>query len=306
LGSVAIVVRNAKAVIHSVVVVASLTACTTSGVESTSRSDGSLVSANQVQTSDHTGASTATVFGEGLESPKSQTSLQTIANLTTSEEILVFNAQQRLIERCMAERGYDYTALAAEAPTVRFTTIPSAEEIERHGYLYVSARFAEVAQTAAPDPQLSPEQLGALESGSSGPGCAESSARELGYEEFGTVSSTILNAYTEHQVRARSDPRYLDVLNLWSVCLEGFGYRAEDTEQIVEAAEEFPGGLAGEEARTLAIRDYACRTSSGLSDVAEQIQFELDAIWIEENPGTVDAINSAKTGLLERATQVLD
>lgn len=235
-----------------------------------------------------------------------QQSLESVALLTTSENTLVYNAQQRSIQVCMAERGFEYPFSTTAEPEFRFPSEPTMDEIETSGYLWRLARFEAYGEQPQPEAGLSSSQLEALEGTAERPGCGETSAKALGAEEFGVASSVLLNAYSEHQTAARSDPLYESALDDWSNCLGDQGYDAIDLEQVVDLAESLPGQLEGEEARVLAIRDYGCRDSSGLTAVELRIVHDLDQEWLEDNPGAVEALNDAKERLIERAEAIIE
>jgi hypothetical protein len=257
----------------------------------------------------------APISSEGAAEPSEvertvQNAFVVAASPTVSESATVHNATQHLIAECMTERGFSYAPIPypADAARVRVEAElpPTAEELDEHGYAWRVVRLQQIAANEPAGDTLSAEALIALDGSGNDPGCGEQAAADLGVLEFNQATQVIFSAEGEAWVGIATDPRHVELENRWSACMAESGYDVDRRQDAEALGFEIEGGVDGQASRNVAQADYACRDTSGLSELRRHLVDEAGRAWLDDNPGVLEAVNEAKGTMLERSLDAVD
>lgn len=281
---------------------------------STQTRDSTSVGSDRAQGAIGSPSPSEPISPEGAAEPsEDETTVQNAfvvaASPTVSESATVHNATQHLIAECMTARGFSYAPIPypADAARVRVEAElpPTAEELDEHGYAWRVVRLQQIAANEPAGDAISAEARVALEGSANDPGCGEQAAADLGVLEFNQAAQNIYSAEGEAWVRIATDPRHVETEQRWSACMAESGYDVDRREDAEALGFEIEGGVDGQASRILAQADYACRETSGLSELRRQLVDEAGRAWLEDNPGALEAVNHAKAIMLERALEAV-
>lgn len=218
---------------------------------------------------------------------------------------LLERAEQVLISRCMAERGFPY-AVTEPAPEVREQRsfpygVDDVEWARAHGYGGRADRAGEAARQADPNQRyfrrLSARErvaartalMGASPVGlsataptgmtltASPDGCIARAEGSL-YGDLPAwfrVKVVTMNLRPVQEARVREDPRYAEAVRAWAACMRAAGrpYDSPDDSRAAAAAfaRELPPDRADTAATALAVTEATCATSTALSRVSQAL-----------------------------------
>jgi hypothetical protein len=141
--------------------------------------------------------------------------------ITSDNDHVVWAVRERLVEQCMAQRGYEYV----ESPypedgnvTALSILYPDPALVEAHGYLWRAAVTPPIPPSPENQYQSDPPALDALGS------CGDSALATLDQGAVSEIMNTISAADTETQVAATTDRRFLDAMTVWGDCMSARGF----------------------------------------------------------------------------------
>jgi hypothetical protein len=195
------------------------------------------------------------------------------------------------MQRCMAERGFEYP-LAKFSPRQKISSIPDPALLAQFGYAW-RLHAADIAST----------QTAEIPSYQCGPAAGEL----LGQADYDASVQVLQSADSELFQQTLGDPRYLAVLQSWSACMSGSGYVYKDlSEPRAQTSSMVPGGDQNPNAILIAQTDYACQEQVGLREVRYETLAELTATWLEDHPQALLDVQNQKAAIVERAKAILE
>lgn len=236
----------------------------------------------------------------------------------TSE--VTWAAQERLIQECMADRGFEYDPLpspgyetswiqdrrnrvmtAERAATVGYHPIPFSMNPE------LDAAYEELEQRTSDPAYLA--ALGAQTGEATELGCNILTQQQINgdldlqSEDFnrivGEAEQQVINAVL-------ADPAYSAAVAEWTSCMNAAGHQYNTPEDAFNDPRWTTAPEADDTERAVAQQDATCREEAGLNDALWQAQRAAVAQWIDENTSIVEGLQEAEEELLERAQSLLD
>ncbi|MFE2850299.1 hypothetical protein ACFXJO_04100 [Streptomyces lavendulae] len=250
---------------------------------------------------------------------------------------LLARAEQVLISRCMAERGFAYAVTEPPAPERRSFPygVDDVEWARANGYGGRAAREDERARAADPNQRwfhrlpareraaartalmgASPVGLSArtptgMTLTASTQGCLAQAQRAL-YGDLAAwfrVKVVTMNLRPAQEERVRRDPRYAEAVGQWAACMRAAGRPYDSPDASRSAAAALADGLPAERAdaaeTALAVTEATCATGTPLSRVSRALDHtygdEVRALHQDE----IDLRRRLQKDALPRAERVV-
>ena len=258
--------------------------------------------------------------------------------LSGAEDAFLWQAEEALVSRCMAEQGFRYVVERRSTGQPRCTFPYGNDDVgwaRRHGFGSASAAAADAEQPVGPNDEyvrrLSAERQAAYVSALNGDprryvsaglpngmrvmatvdGCTAAVRRELYGEprEWLVASYTVQAIGGEAHRRVTADPRYLSVLDRWRACMAARGHRYASpgaaADELARSAGAQPGPASRADEIRVAVASADCAKDSRLVAVAtrldEQHRQRVGAEWQR----SVVSYHQRRAAALARARQLL-
>lgn len=216
---------------------------------------------------------------------------------------VIFDAQELLISRCMADQGFVYPVSAFQETPPRPGYYPPDDLLARHGYAWRA--YVRIPSPPSQLGQKTPEYLRALEGEDSAIGCGEASVLSLELQRLFSIQQQFYNAQAEVDAAVEADNRNAPLAASWSTCLTGRGYSYDRPAGAEEAGLNSPDGPESPASVQLAIQDYSCRQETRYAESRSVMRKDAVQNWLESNPELLAELVSAEQVVLERAKRVL-
>ncbi|MEU8465952.1 hypothetical protein [Streptomyces sp. NPDC029003] len=259
--------------------------------------------------------------------------------LTAGQSRLLERAEQVLIGRCMAQRGFRY-AVTEPPPQARAKRsfpygLDDVAWARAHGYGGRDDRASEAARRADPNQRyfhgLSARGraaartalMGASPAGltataptgttltASPDGCIARAERSL-YGDLAAwfrVKVVTMNIRPAQEAKVRADPRYAEAVGAWAACMRAAGrpYASPDDSRAAAAAfaEELPPDRADAAESALAVAEATCATGTGLSRVSQALDHSYGDEFRARHRGDIDLRRRLQNAALPEAERVV-
>jgi hypothetical protein len=270
-----------------------------------------------------------------------QIRLRDVSGLSVEDSRFLFLAEEELVSRCMAARGFRYVAVAppkdAEEPEAPYGN-DDVEWARRYGFGKLVAPRSVLAEFERTHPnrtiveRLTPDRRRAygqaltgdlrrqvaitLPDGSQRTATVDGCVADVRRRLYGDLRSWLMRGYQAQnigqQVRARviGDPRYTDAVARWRSCMQERGYRYEDPgtarRELGALLEKAPDPIRLRDREVaVAVADAECAARVGLVAAAVRLDLDLRAIVLAENEGVVVAYRDQQASALQRAKELL-
>ncbi|MFD4660742.1 hypothetical protein ACFWP2_34595 [Kitasatospora sp. NPDC058444] len=216
------------------------------------------------------------------------------------------SAYERLVERCMRERGAPIQPLVHVRPPLkdfleRRYGLTDLEQAERYGYGLPPSR--EAAPAPAP-PELTDAQRLVYEGtpgGEQPQGCVGRAVEQLGDAARVRETPVAMELQRKSWDASAKDPRVVAATARWSSCMNALGYHASSP---VDTSDRKAADLAAERAQ--AASEVRCNRSSGVVREWFAVEAAYQDEMIERNKDALSAERSAAQRVVDRARAVLD
>lgn len=214
-------------------------------------------------------------------------------------------AYERLVERCMRERGAPIQALTHVRPPLkdlleRRYGLTDLEQAEQYGYGLPPSRDA--APPSAPKLTTAQRRVYDGVSGGGQPrGCVDWAVRQIGDTSRARDTPFAMKLQRSTWDASAKDPRVVAAVARWSSCMSARGYHlSSPVDSPVKAATD----KAAERAQATA--EVRCNRSSGVVREWFAVEAAYQEEAIERDKGTLIAERSAALRVADRARAVLD
>lgn len=218
------------------------------------------------------------------------------------DDRLLWDTTEKLVAECMAALGFTY--IIEEYPTggnrdLITSLYPPDDLVQKYGYDWtISGRPVppDPPNASNPDPKF---HQALNDSG----GCVATTFAKTKRQSYVDTLEVIDQAASDIRQRSLSDPRYLAVANKWSECMTQQGYvmsAPSDQKKLLESGDPTSPPMI-----KVALADYGCQRQVGLAETARDIRVELNTRWIEDNPGTIEAIKAAKLAVIATCKELI-
>ncbi|MBD0670223.1 hypothetical protein [Streptomyces sp. CBMA156] len=216
------------------------------------------------------------------------------------------SAYERLVERCMRDRGAPIQPLTHVRPPLkdfleRRYGLTDLEQAERYGYGLPPTRDA--AAAPAP-PELTEAQRLVYDGGpGEGPsqGCVGWAVQQIGDTARVRETPVAMELQRKSWDASAKDPRVVAATARWSACMSALGYHVSSP---VDTAATPTSDQAAE--RALAASEVRCSRSSGVVREWFAVEAAYQDEMIERNKDALLAERSAALRVVNRAHAVLD
>lgn len=218
------------------------------------------------------------------------------------DDRLIWETTERLIASCMASLGYKYIEEGYPAGGNRDLLVslyPPIELVQKYGYDWTIA-----GRPVPPDPPNASNPDPDFQRSLNDPGgCASTVFAKTDRQTYVDALEVVDEAASEIRQRSLADPRYLAVTEKWSECMTQQGYdmaTPSDQKKLLENADPTSPPLV-----KVALADYGCQRRVRLAETARDIRMELNGRWLDDNSGTIEALNAAKSAVIARCKELL-
>lgn len=214
-------------------------------------------------------------------------------------------AYERLVERCMRERGAPVKALTHVRPPLkdfleRRYGLTDLEQAEQYGYGLPPSRDA--APPTAPKLTTAQRRVYDGASGGGQPrGCVGWAVRQLGDTSRARDTPFAMDLQRKTWDASAKDPRVVAAVARWSSCMSARGYHLSSP---VDTTGKAAVGKAAERAQATA--EVRCNRSSGVVRDWFAVEAAYQEESIERDKDTLIAERSAALRVVGRARAVLD
>ncbi|MFG2616735.1 hypothetical protein ACGFXC_03865 [Streptomyces sp. NPDC048507] len=255
---------------------------------------------------------------------------------TAGQSRLLERAEQVLIGRCMANRGFRYAV--TEPPPAQRSFPYGLDDVEwarAHGYGGRDDRAAEAARLADPNQRyfhglsargraaartalMGASPVGLTATAPTGTtltaspdGCIARAERSL-YGDLAAwfrVKVVTMNIRPAQEAKVRADPRYAEAVGAWAACMRAAGrpYGSPDDSRAAAAAfaRELPPDRADAAESALAVAEATCATGTALSRVSHALDLSYGDEFRARHRGDVDLRRRLQNAALPEAERVV-
>lgn len=261
--------------------------------------------------------SPTSVAGTDVRSPvrdlEAQTDPYDLVRLNPDEAGVVYRATEKSLRSCLSERGFEYV----ELPTPNYDLILDQNErtrvdAETLGYLpnrQQGTQYSEeetlLNDRLASESTFSEAYFGPENNPSEG--CYSIAQQEIyGPDEqgFPALQATVELQRAEAAATIRASADFLKLEQDWAACIFQEGYQYTSFDQLFET--DWQGTRPTDVEVATAIADFDCQTTLGVQEFLANEMGRLSDEWIESNPGLLEAIQVARSGMLDRSIVAME
>ncbi len=247
--------------------------------------------------------------------------------MSPAEALVFMSASDNLIQRCMADKGFDVPAIErvplVESGNERRYGLTDLDSASRYGYqpptLTDAERRAEVSLRRAEASVTSPEAAVAMDGGTftnvDGPervgGCLGWAQAQLDATEWAIEDRFVENIAGDAFAKAEADERVRAAFEAWSDCMAAKGYDypdpwvANDDQRWAPPEGLESGPLTdGDPQLATAVADVTCKQEVNLVGISLAVESAYQLEMIEDNQERLREIQLHRDEILEAAAQV--
>lgn len=264
-----------------------------------------------------------------------------VSLLDDEERTAVFMAEQTLVSRCMAQRGFKFSAikipqvdsakpsygnddiewakkngLANPDPSMKITDdfVRNHPNQKEYDALTPAQKAAwNRALGGTPDSQLRIQLTNGREMSINQNGCVAEAQEELygGIREWLTLEESLFDVERVVNRGIRADQRYIEALNQWRSCMRSQGYHYSDPlsarSQFFKARAADPGSasFSRQSELKLAVADAQCARDAKLITIAQELDRSYRDAALRSKERDILAYREVQAAALEKAKQLL-
>ncbi|MFK8908261.1 hypothetical protein [Streptomyces sp. YS-3] len=217
----------------------------------------------------------------------------------------VNRAYERLVERCMRERGAPVSPLPHVRPPLKNVLerrygLTDLEQASQYGYGLPPSRNA--APPAAPKLTTAQRRIydGASTGGQQPRGCVGWAVQQLGDVSRARETPIAMELQRRTWDASAKDPRVVAAVARWSSCMSAYGYHLSSP--VDTPAKALPNASAE---RAQAVAEVRCNRSSGVVREWFAVEAAYQETAIEHDRSRLGAERSAASRVVDRARAVL-
>lgn len=263
---------------------------------------------NAANRGDDAGPSSSIEAGTGTSSYVAPPQIEDFNPVTYADRKLRFDVQERLVQSCMADSGYQY-AISQYPLEQRGHSPLMVERVPAEGY-------QQTAVGTIFEPSLSGDE-GLDRYGEAAEACfgkafetmyGEPRSSEVVNGDTYELPSTVYEEYlnlpgADPWASTTSDERYTRLLAVWSQCVSKRGVDAASIEELaIRFSERQPGVPPDQAEIDAATADYHCREETDYYATVAQIQQGYVDEWLSENAAAITDLTAAAA---EESTRIV-
>jgi len=226
-------------------------------------------------------------------------SLELFAAIPPDDDVVVWNATQKVIHDCMQQKGLEYQAEPyPSGGNVGFLDdpYPPQDLLEAHGYIWAAA--SNPTPSTAPGSGGNPDQDQVLGD------CYARANDALSRQDLSAKQQVFFDADSEIAGRIASLPAVIAATEQWTSCMKSAGFVAAtpaDAERLAQST----GSLESPSAIAIAVQDFGCQRTAKLGELRITAKHQLVRAWLDAHPSAVSELRAATTAIVQRALSIL-